>query len=382
MEETWWRRPEQLDGEQRKVIALPDSGSHLVLGPPGSGKTNLLLLRAAFLHKLNVRHIAVLTVGRVLREFLAAGVSNYPFSDSRIQTHTRWSRELLKDNGVTVEGKDFKTLRINILTELEKLAARDDPQNIYDCLLLDEAQDFSVREINVFRRLSRQVFAVGDRRQRILEDDGSLACLEAFCDTKTELTAHYRNGLKICRVADGVSNLVDLEEGLEASANYEEEKFPSSVQAFGGIDIANQVAKAVPEIEVQLRAYPTGYVGVLCPRHPDLVEVWKHLSASSIRDMCQLQRFDDGYEAFDPQKRVIVTTLHGAKGLEFRALHLLAMDMVKNFGLQRNMTYTAITRAKTSLAIYHNGALPSYLEKGMSTLEGSPTPPPLDDLFL
>ena len=39
-------------------------------------------------------------------------------------------------------------------------------------------------------------------------------------------------------------------------------------------------------------------------------------------------------------------------------------------------------KGKTYL-FYHNGALPAYLDKGLSSLDNGPsTPPPLDDLFL
>lgn len=73
MEATWWTRPEHLDTEQRDVVSLPLAGNHLVIGPPGSGKTNLLLLRASYLQANGINNFQLLTVGRVLREFLASG---------------------------------------------------------------------------------------------------------------------------------------------------------------------------------------------------------------------------------------------------------------------------------------------------------------------
>lgn len=59
MSETWWISENELTPEQKQVILLPLEGSHLVLGPPGSGKTNLLLLRANYMVRAGHTNIAV-----------------------------------------------------------------------------------------------------------------------------------------------------------------------------------------------------------------------------------------------------------------------------------------------------------------------------------
>jgi superfamily I DNA/RNA helicase len=81
-----------------------------------------------------------------------------------------------------------------------------------------------------------------------------------------------------------------------------------------------------------------------------------------------VQTSDDGYEAFDQQRDICVCTLHSAKGLEFRAFHILAAEGLKKFPMQRELTFMGVTRAKTSLCIYHSGDLPSYLEGALSKL--------------
>jgi superfamily I DNA/RNA helicase len=81
-----------------------------------------------------------------------------------------------------------------------------------------------------------------------------------------------------------------------------------------------------------------------------------------------VQTSDEGYEAFDPQRSICVCKLHSAKGLEFRAFHILAAEGLKKFPMQRELTFMGVTRAKTSLCIYHSGDLPSYLEGALSKL--------------
>lgn len=46
MSSTWWVGEEELLPEQEDVLSIDLDKSILVSGPPGSGKTNLLLLRA------------------------------------------------------------------------------------------------------------------------------------------------------------------------------------------------------------------------------------------------------------------------------------------------------------------------------------------------
>ena len=384
MGSTWWTKPEELDQKQHTVISLPKEGSHLITGPAGCGKTNLLLLRAAYLHKLRITNVAVFTFGRVLREFLVAGSANYPFAGDKIQTYVRWGATLLNANGMTFDDKgDFSQVRERLLEALKELADKNLQQNVFDCLLLDEAQDYSGEEIATISRFAETIFAVGDSRQRITTMTGGLEQLKTICDTNTELTDHYRNGRKICRLADGILNELDSEDGMEASTKYNENEFESSVRSYGDLSIDEQATACIEEIQTQLTAYPGELIGVLCPRQDEIDAVWSILSTSPIGKDSQLQKFLGGYSAFDANRRVIVTTIHGAKGLEFRALHLLGMDKISKFPTQKRMAYTAVTRCKTSLRIYHHNHLPGYLEKGLAAVDSAPVDQPsVNDLFL
>jgi superfamily I DNA/RNA helicase len=81
-----------------------------------------------------------------------------------------------------------------------------------------------------------------------------------------------------------------------------------------------------------------------------------------------VQTSEEGYEIFDPQKSICACKLHSAKGLEFRALNILAAEGLKKFPMQRELAFMGVTRAKTSLCIYHCADLPSYLEEALSKL--------------
>lgn len=54
---TWWLDITDLDDDQKSVIELPPTGNHLIIGPPGSGKTNLLLIRAEYLIRTGLPNV-------------------------------------------------------------------------------------------------------------------------------------------------------------------------------------------------------------------------------------------------------------------------------------------------------------------------------------
>jgi DNA helicase IV len=159
-------------------------------------------------------------------------------------------------------------------------------------------------------------------------------------------------------------------------------RFPSTVEVFGDLSLEEQVATAVPRIQTQLLAYPGEMIGIFCARVEDLDVVREALAASTLSEEIHVQRVG-AYSSFSPDRQVVLSTIMGAKGIEFRAVHILAADALKRFPTQRNLTYTAVTRTKTSLSVYHQANLAGYFEKGLRACEPvKPGEPTLDELFL
>ena len=223
---------------------------------------------------------------------------------------------------------------------------------------------------------------MGDNNQNISQKTGALEKLEELGAKTSTLHHHYRNGIKICRVADGIKNVIDDPNGMEATSNYDEAAYPSTVEVVGRLAIEDQVSEAVKRIKTQLQAYPSEMIGVLCPRSEDLKVVAGLILNSDIAGDTQIQRAG-AYTTMVSGRQVVVTTVQGAKGLEFRAVHLIAADKLKRYARQRNLTYTAVTRAKTTLVVYHQESLSGYFEKGLQACEiAKPAEPSLKDLFL
>lgn len=379
---SWWIDEDELDDEQLDVISLPPDGDFLVVGPPGSGKTNLLLLRASYLVDAQRPNVAVLMFTRSLREFVVRGSSIYSVAEEKIQTIMRWQQRLIREHGGEIprENKSFDELRRAHAEILKGIFdAKPALEHHLDCILVDEVQDCLAEEIDLFFRAAKNVFFVGDHRQQIYARNGILDSLKARVERK-ELSKHYRNGEAICRVADVIGKNFG-ETPLLGSCNYDETKAKSSVTFDSCQDDAELSQRLAARLVQQLKAYPDELIGIACPKNEDVRKV-----RSVLESLPQIEPhlLDDGelVNGFDLQERVYICTMHDAKGLEFRALHLPFAEHVNRMGdTQKRLAFTSITRAKTSLSIYHVQPLPGYFEQAREAVAPPKPPPRVGALF-
>jgi superfamily I DNA/RNA helicase len=381
MNDTWWVNPDQLDDDQKKVVELSLKGSHLIKGPPGSGKTNLLLLRANYMDLAGMKDIVAIVFTRTLQEFLATGGARYSFSSKKLKTCRRWEQDFLLEYGIKANPPDdFDDQRTYFLEEIGKVIEKRKLKSVYDAILLDEAQDYWPEEITMFGKLAKVIFAVADPGQKIYGGPDPLDALERLPVISHELRLHYRNGPKICLVADEIAKGMGDSRKMITSCNYKDQDNPSSAELFQLPSIEKQAAKIIERLETQLKAFPDQLLGVICPRHEELDKVWDLIAASPVAKKAILQK-SSHYVPFDGKKRICVCTLHSAKGLEFRTLHIAGTEFISNFSYGRNMIYTGVTRAKTSLSIYHSDPIPGYLEKAIGKALPPTDPPKLKDAF-
>jgi DNA helicase IV len=253
--------------------------------------------------------------------------------------------------------------------------------HIYDGILLDEAQDYVPEEIEIFNRLARVLFVVADSRQKIYTTPDPLDKLRGLVRGKEHtLSYHYRCGRQICKLADALGKDSAGYVPLLPASHYDETAKPSSVEHTRCRGLDEQAEIIIGKLSLQLKAYPDELFGVLCPRSEDVDELWRIITDSPLGDHCMLQKGGE-HSAFKQGKPIIVGTFHSAKGVEFRGVHLAACESLKRFRLQRNISYMAVTRCKTTLSIYYSGDLPGYFEKALAHLEPARDLPKIRDTF-
>jgi superfamily I DNA/RNA helicase len=381
MNDTWWVKQGQLDNHQKNVFTLPIDKDHLVKGPPGSGKTNVLLLKAKQLIGSNIPNVVVVVHTRTLQEFIKSGAPNYGIPAGKILTFRKLATDLLYRVGASVTlPPKFDVAREMLVDALQAQIKANRLKQEFSCVLADEAQDFIPGEMAVLRTLGANFFGVADSRQKIYKGQDSIKTLEQEINT-VALPFHYRNGHKICTVADGLAKFPTVGPTLLETSKYPEAKMVSSVEIIPPCSLADQCTELMTRLDSQIKAYPGELIGIACPRGEDLGEVVDILRASPFAGQLIVQTSEDGYVPFDTTKSICASKLHSAKGLEFRAFHILATEGLKKLPMQRELAFMGVTRAKTSLCIYHSEDLPSYLEEALSKLKPTTAVLGLDGLL-
>lgn len=375
---SWWIDIGDLDPEQQEVIALDKDGRYLLIGPPGSGKTNLLLIRAEYLIRSGSPDVQVLMFNQPLHEFVVRGGSVYEVPADRIHKIITWQLRLLAEHGYDFESDEADFIewrRLLALRVLEMIADIPALEGHVDTILVDEAQDCLEEEVEVVLKCARNVCFAGDNRQRIYNAKSQMDALKDKLQV-VELTTHYRVGHVICQIADEVAKAGALEL-IGSTCNY---TGPVPTAAFFPCDsVGEQIEKIIKAVAVQLKAFPGELICIAAPRIKDREALEEALAASELSDKVLPHRTsgDD-----DEAKQIYIAHLQEIKGLEFRAVHLAMMENVSKLGKnQKRITYTAITRAKTSLAIYFTGGIPPYLDGGRAITEPPPKKPALSELL-
>ena len=391
----WWVRKKELVDEQLKILDLSADEDHLITGPPGSGKTNLLILRAEFLARNEKPNLAVVIFTRGLREFISTGAEEYAFEKSRIKTSVQFYIDLLKEYGVGVNlarrdeedednANEFEETRATLIGQVQRLIKSKKLNRPFDCILLDEAQDYLPEEVKIFRELGTTLFVTADARQRIYAAETTLDEFRNVIPNRHKLEFHFRCGQAICRLADAIAK-TDSDHGLLLpKCKYDEASRPSTVLRFTENNFEAQVDRAAEELATQLAAYPKEYLGVLCPRAEDAATAARRLGASPKLKGRVIYQRSRKPKALSLDRPIVVSTIHTAKGMEFTAVHLLNAERTKGMAATRNLVYTAVTRAKTSLRVYHSAALLGFFEGALqATLPKAPSKKgkTIDDLF-
>lgn len=245
---------------------------------------------------------------------------------------------------------------------------RDDKP--YTHVVVDEAQDLGVAELRFLRSIvptrPDALFFAGDIGQRIFQQPISWKGLGVDIRGRSfTLKVNYRTSHQIRKLADGLlpDNVRDVDG--------EEDDRQGTVSVFDGVDPVIIIAPTKEDEVASAAAFLINLVeagvssreiGIFCRSNEEMVRAAKVAEAAGLQTVSSLQ-------SRQSTDAVLIGTMHLAKGLEFRAVVIVACDegvlplstriadVADEFELdevvatERQLLYVAATRARDYLFI-------------------------------
>lgn len=344
-----------LDFEQEKVARQLGSGHRIIYGVPGSGKTIVLVAAARLLAAANMS-VLVLCFNRTLRTYLAKTLAPHP----SIQVHTFgvWGQT---QKAPSPEDMNKDAYGEGLLAILESGSG---DSGKYDAVLIDEGQDFPA---SWFQCAVAALKEPSDGTL-IIAYDVSQNLYRAKLPNWSKVGVKARNRTK--RFARNYRNTRQI---VAAAASF------GASESAGDDDLPHAVALR-PENSVRSGPQPAliqaASVDAQISRSVAIVRdlMTNGLAARQImvltRNKAVRERITAEFEKHSLP--ITISTIHGARGLQAKAVILVAADDLRDED-GRSLMYVALTRPTDHLFVLwsHDTPLVKELARNLDAARGA-----------
>ncbi len=363
-----------LDIEQEQVARSLGDGHHVLFGIAGSGKTVLLLARARMLAERDAAaKILILCYNKALAGALAAPFAEEPeLRNVEVRHFHSWAARktgLRKRDDESFEAFEGRMVAV-LLGGIEHFAESEK----YDAILIDEAHDFDPDWFRCATGLLKggeqgDLLIAVDGAQSLYERGGSFTWksvgVRASGRTR-RLSRNYRNTKQILEFAWQVAQSPVVAEESETHVRV----LPTKASRHGlppryrGAETIAQEHEIIARIVADLRALGLADrdIAVLYPRREGnrIDRLCRRLREGG--EVCWVSNESDrdgGVRSLQkPGLRLL--TIHAAKGLEFPAVIVTALDQLPgpfepDVVRDANLLYVGLTRAMDHLIVTWTG---------------------------
>jgi superfamily I DNA/RNA helicase len=193
---TWLRSFAELSPEQKRIVQMPPQESILISGPPGSGKTQALVHRIAYLietHKASPDKIRLFVLTDVLEKMIKPEMKRLGLPEKIVALFDHWCRSFFVHHVSTdlpriyVNGRiDFKKTRFGVLDILQR---NKDLRKCIEHALVDDGQDLTPEAFEILSLAAEHITVFTDAQQKIHEEGAS----DSF--VSDTLTLHKKSSL-------------------------------------------------------------------------------------------------------------------------------------------------------------------------------------------
>lgn len=219
----WFLSFQQLTEDQQNVVnaSLGSERNRVILGPPGSGKTLVLIHRLLRAQAEGKTHAKLIVRNRAMKHFIQSGLASAGLPGSLADTadsvvltlFRRFVKGAPPRQGARAE-LDWPAVRTLTLEAITKLR----PSPIYDACFVDEAQDLPIDTLKILKRVSSHVTVAMDPRQGIYPDGSDVDEVRSALGT-------YLDHIKLLKSYRCTPRIVEL--ASEFLPPYEAEEFRS-----------------------------------------------------------------------------------------------------------------------------------------------------------
>lgn len=378
----------QLTPEQRRMVELPMDQHHVIAGPPGSGKTQVLLHRARYIarrYHVDSSRYRIFVFTSVLSNFIKQAIQLLEIPESTVQTFDHWCRDYWDAQHLGARpvgadgGQDYPETRKRILAHLRSRTPQKN--QILEFAVIDEGQDLDKTSFEILKLISAHVTVVADSRQQLYPGCSDLAQIcGALCiqGQSMDFLSGRRNSPSIGKLASYFG------QKFEASNHEVDRETPTYWVANDWDDEINAIAEVLRE-----RRLMNHKCAVIVPTKMDVYSILKKLKALGVEiEAAMPSKTGGGAVDFDSTVPKI-STYHSAKGLTFDSV-ILPKLVRRNWDkfnpqFRKNMLLVGITRATqwvylSSVKGYEmeeNATLLKALENGDLFMKNSKIKPPV-----
>lgn len=371
---------QELSEEQEAVNNLFLRGNHLVIGPPGTGKTVMALYRARVIANLAARAIVpyrflLLVYNKPLELYMAQAMTQLGVHETTHTFHSwmwRWYRQRYGLNPPTLAGESYMPDWSRILA----VVANDGNLEKWAHLLVDEGQDLPKEFYILARLIAENVTVFADENQRINQWNSTIAQIRTYLGIQEgdvlHLRRNYRNTKQIAEFAREYYTM--LQTGIPELPDRSGAK-PKVVGFVPCGEAARQARHAglvaqVAYIERYFRAHGDERIGVALPtwqQQDEFLRLWVRGTApQGVLSVIDGQAQNLATVNFGESGVFLIRYGH-AKGLEFDTMFLPDLDGWQTDAdaeIPRMQFYVMTSRPRKELHLLFTGeVLPSILSR-------------------